>query len=172
MWGSSTDCRRGAACAWDGGAAWSFILCGKGLSCWCTLSSASPFSCFSERCWTKLRIIARGFCRQLLKTSVCGSSKCARWRRFTTPWTCATSTWPRNAWLLKCGVLLLTSIPSSLLSGGALWVAAVSELRGFIAFSVLGASERHPLGLLESALSEDSVFSMQEWWLRDKSRKK
>lgn len=29
--------------AWGGGAGWSFMLCGKGLSCWCTLSFA-PWS--------------------------------------------------------------------------------------------------------------------------------
>lgn len=78
-----------------------------------------------ERCWTKQRIIARGFCRQPLKISVSGSSKYVRWRPSTIPWICAISTWRRSAWLLKSGVPLLTSILSSLLSGEALWVAAL-----------------------------------------------
>lgn len=156
--------------------------CSVGKAClvgapWALLHDrASSFSCFSERCWTKLRIIARGFCRQLLKTSVCGSSKWGRWRRFTTPWTCATSMWHRSAWLLKCGVLLLTSIPSSLLSGEALWVDAVPVSCGSTTwihclFCILSLWA-HPLGLLESALTEDSSFSKQERWLGDKRSNK
>lgn len=97
------------------------LLCAAGFGYWSCLIFV-PLLC--ERCWTKQRIIAKGFCRQLLKISVSGSSKYARWRPSTIPWTCAISMWHRSAWLLKCGVLLLTLILSSLLSGEALWVSA------------------------------------------------
>lgn len=120
------------SCAWDGGQGsgirplvgkpyFTALLCAAGFDYWSCLIFVPLLY---ERCWTKQRIIAKGFCRQLLKISVSGSSKYARWRPFTIPWTCAISMWHRSAWLLKSGVLLLTSILSSLLSGEALWVSA------------------------------------------------
>lgn len=128
---------------------------------------------FHERCWTKQRITAREFCRQLLKIFGSGSSKSARWRPSTIPWICATLMWHRSAWLLKSGVLLLTSILSSLPSGEALWVAAARLLSAVQADQqmqqeLVDFSGNRFFRLLQSALTEiDRLYltGVQESWL-------